>query len=393
MVDIDKIKRIKEKSKKKKPRSNITIILLAIIVIGIVGILAMTVPDIVKTLQQKEILEFQELNKAKESAKKTVFNLFKQYNLTDDPELNVFLAKIDSAKSLDEINKIINEAKNYVNMKVEERKNKLLLEQVKNSLINQLKNLYGDYYLKSTLYQEAVTKISMANSIEEAQKIYSEYASKVLDDIKNIIISEIQSSPSNLIYVEPDNKFYYKDIIIKKVSLSNDINYLKNLKVYPAEDLSMIGLVISPTQIPKFPKNGDIVSIYNKNGKLISPAIVVNGYVIVKDITYSESKSVSSSISIGDNAISKSSESNIKYNLDNIPGILHAAVIGRVDYNKISQMFKDYGYRLEKLSENTQILDDENIKYYIILRVPQAKLANITSTNVGNIIISIDSEQ
>ncbi|XRO76388.1 DUF515 domain-containing protein [Methanocaldococcus sp. 10A] len=386
MVDISKIRTLKEKSKGRKPKSNLMPIVIIIIVISFVALLILTVPSIIETFKQEKILTMQSFEKTKSDAIQQINTMFSKY--PSDPMKNTFIAKIQTAKNEEEIRKVVDEASRYIKLK-----------EYKKSVINNIKNYYGEFYNMSTLAQETVFKIQAADSLEEVNKIYekymqvrdsdlesleSQYREKLLRDIYNII------DTGNIFYLKSEKQFITKKQILNILTTA-DINELENIKnnlVIPSK-LNKVSLVISPNQLPNLPKKGEILNIYNNNGTLITSALVDRAYVLVKNVQYSESKSVDSSVSRYDTSIKKSANSNIQYSINDIPGILHATVIGRLDYNKIVQMFENYGYRLNELEQKTQILDIDNVKYLLVLYVPQDTVNDLAKQKPENLYISV----
>ena len=88
---------------------------------------------------------------------------------------------------------------------------------------------------------------------------------------------------------------------------------------------------------------------------------------------------------------SSSSSSSISYSLDNLPGILHATVIDRLDYYSIKNTFGNYGEKLNKIEDDTQIFD-ENVNYFLIISIPSDKIPDVVKTNSEDIIIVVKSK-
>jgi len=139
-------------------------------------------------------------------------------------------------------------------------------------------------------------------------------------------------------------------------------------------------MIVSASQCGKIPHEGDRVLIYYKNDSNKEPimAIIDSSYILVKDISYSESKSVSSSLNDGGDPDSVSSSSSISYSLNNLPGILHATAADKLDYNKINEKFGRYGEKLNKIESDTQIFDD-GVRYLLILSVPTDSVPDLIS--------------
>ncbi|ACV24743.1 DUF515 domain-containing protein [Methanocaldococcus fervens] len=381
MVDASKIKSLKQKSKKTigetmKFKRAMLIVLIAILTVASGFLLY----NIYKDMQLQKIKEYELQKKLledkKANAKNTINELFKDY--PNDKEKLLYISKINSATSSEEIDKILDSAHEYIKLKT-----------YKEEVINSIKNTYGDYYIQSLNAQNAVLKIESAESIDEINSIINSL--DIESDLRNTIVKNIErtlSSGDKYYYLKSEKKFVTRDYILRYIKTAN-INELKDLKIERVAELSAVSVVLSPEQMPEFPKSGNIINIYNKNnGTLITSAIVDSAYLIIKDVKYSESKNVESSVSRYGNEIDKSATSNIDYSLNNLPGVLHATVIGRLDYNDIVNMFGDYGFRLYKLEKETQILDN-SIKYLVVIRAPEDSVENLAKEKTENLFISV----
>jgi len=145
-------------------------------------------------------------------------------------------------------------------------------------------------------------------------------------------------------YLENGNEIqeFMTESDVEELIYSCTLDVLKTLSVEPVSELSTVALKISAKQCGKIPHKGDIISIYGKsdeNATLISYGIIDSSYVILSSISYGESKSTSSSVNELGDEYSSSSSSSISYSLDNLPGILHATVIDRLDYYSIKNTF------------------------------------------------------
>ena len=184
------------------------------------------------------------------------------------------------------------------------------------------------------------------------------------------------------------------------------LNELKQLSIERVS-FNLITLTVSASQCGKIPMEGDYIYIYNKGslasqqqsaqqvaqmGASTTPNVepiecVVNAsYIVAKDISYSESKSVSSSVSDDGGSSSASSSSSISYSLSNINGILHATAVDKLDYNKIKNKFGNYGLKLNKIEDDTQIFDSD-VQYLLILSVPSDAVPELISMNSDDIYI------
>ncbi len=383
MVDPDRIKSLKEKSKRTLQARNIRIVILVVIVIIVVFFWFLTITTIMSQQKTTTNIVAPNLNKIKEDAKKAVIEMFKAY--PNDPMKNVFLGKIDAATSIEEINNIINEAKEYISKK----KN---LDNVKENVINLIKSEYGDLLQYSQKAKDAILKIKLAKTPEEVMRIYNSL--NIVEDKKEIVLNLILKELSlgdNYYYVkykednETKSNFYSR---AKLLSLKDTLNYqaLKSIKIEPVSNFKKVALEVSAKQCGELPLENSIVAIYNKNGSLLTYAIVDSSYLLLDSVSYGESKDVSNSIKSPVDQYSSSQSSSISYNLNNIPGILEATVIGKLDYDKIKQMFENFGIRLNKLSKETQIFDSK-MNYFLILSVPDDGVEKLIKTNKNEITI------
>ncbi|ADG13013.1 Protein of unknown function DUF515 [Methanocaldococcus infernus ME] len=382
MVDPDKIKSLKEKSKRTLQARNIRIVILVVIVIIVVFFGFLTITTIMSQQKTTNVVA-PNLDKIKEDAKKAVNEMFKAY--PNDPMKNVFLGKIDAATSIEEINNIINEAKEYISKK----KN---LDNVKENVINLIESEYGDLLQYSQKAKDAILKIKLAKTPEEVEKIYNSL--DIVGDKKEIVLNLILKELSlgdNYYYVkykednETKSNFYSR---AKLLSLKDTLNYqaLKSIKIEPVSNFKKVALEVSAKRCGELPLENSIVAIYNKNGSLLTYAIVDSSYLLLDSVSYGESKDVSNSINSPVDQYSSSQSSSISYNLNNIPGILEATVIGKLDYDKIKQMFENFGIRLNKLSKETQIFDSK-MNYFLILSVPDDGVEKLIKTNKNEITI------
>ena len=233
-----------------------------------------------------------------------------------------------------------------------------------------------------------MNKIERAKSKDEVDNI-----------IKNANIEEnarrdyINGIENNLTF----SRYYTVSIHSSKKLMSGDelLNYVKNLNLADLKNLEItpisfnkVAIVVSATQCGEIPHEGSSIKIYNKNNASMEPifGIVDSSYVIVNDISYSESKNVENTLNEDGYATSVSSTSDISYSLENVPGILYATAADRLDYNKIKNKFSRYGEKLNKIQEDTQIFD-ENAKYLLVLSIPSDSIPNLISMNRDNIYI------
>ncbi|CAB3290145.1 conserved protein of unknown function [Methanocaldococcus lauensis] len=326
-----------------------------------------------------------------------------------------FITKINTAKNQDDINKIIDEAQRYIKLK-----------EYKENLKNQIKNIYGNYVSESPLAQKVMSEIDLAKSIDEAGNIYLANLEKLKEDAKQYYISKYRNEVVNSKYVRVmiDNReyLYTTDNFLKALN-NYDLETLKNLKLYKVT-MCEATLPVLASYCGNLPKPGDKIIIYEfvnfskkniiklkdekklfdyykwynipKNetinkGSLpipISEAIVKDVYVIfpLDTVSYSESKSSKVTISQDDDTTSASKDVNINYQLTGISNILHAAVMGKIDYNTLRYKLRDYGYRLNKLEEDTQIFDP-NVVYLLVVEIPSDRAPEIIGLDLDKTAI------
>ncbi len=376
MVDTSKIKALKQKSRRTVKSGSLKIILIILVVV-IVGLLAFIAYNEISNIHFQEKITIENQKKA---AIESINQMFTKY--PDDPQKLVYINKIQTADSVEEINKVLEEAKKYISFK-----------DYKIETINQIKSMYGDYYSLSLSAQELVNKINLAQSPEEIEALLKSY--NIEQDIRNIIgkqIDYVLSSGDKYYYVEIDGKsmFMTRDEILKYRKFWT-LSELKSLKITPISQLNKVAIEISAKQCGKLPHKGDIVSIYSKDGSFITYGIIDSSYVILSSISYSESKSTSSNINELGESYSSSSSSSISYSLNNLPGILHATVIDKLDYDKIKKMFGEYGKKLNKIEDDTQIFD-ENVNYFLIMSIPDDKIPDILQVDSKDIVIVVKSK-
>jgi len=331
MVDTSKIKALKEKSRRTVKSGSLKFILIILVVV-IVGLLAFIAYNEISNLQFQEKIT---LENQKKAAIESINQMFAKY--PNDPQKLIYINKIQMANNIEEINEVLEEAKKYISFK-----------NYKIEAINQIKSMYGEYYSLSLSAQELVHKISLAQSTEEIENLLKSV--DIEKDIRSIIEKQIDyvlASGDKYYYVEINGKsmFMTRDEILKYKKFWT-LSELKSLKITPVSQLNKVAIEISAKQCGKLPHKGDIISIYSKDGSFITYGIIDSSYVILSSISYSESKSTSSNINELGESYSSSSSSSISYSLNNLPGILHATVIDRLDYDKIKKMFGEYGKKL-----------------------------------------------
>jgi hypothetical protein len=408
MVDTSKIRTLKEKSKGRKPRPNLMPIIIAIIAISVVALLAITLPSIIDSMKQEKIMTIQSFEKTKSDAINQINVMFSKY--PSDPMKAEFITKIKTAKTEEEINKIIEEANKYVKLK-----------EYKESLKNQIKNIYGDYFVESPLAQKIIAEIDLAKSTDEAGNIYVNNIEKLKEDAKKYYIDKYKSEALDSRYVRVviDDKEHLltKDEFLKKLN-NYDLATLKKLKVYKVS-MCEATLPVLAEYAGKFPKPGDKIMVYelinvSKEGTVtldkdkikneymfwnitenisltgviavpISEAIVKEVYVVLptNSIGYSETKSSTVTLTQDDDTTSASKDINIQYQLTGVSNLLHTAVMGKIDYNKLKYKFSEYGYRLNKLEDETQLFDP-NVIYLFVIEVPSDKTSEIVMLDYYN---------
>ena len=408
MVDTSKIRTLKEKSKGRKPRPNLMPIIIAIIAISVVALLAITLPSIIDSMKQEKIMTIQSFEKTKSDAINQINVMFSKY--PSDPMKAEFITKIKTAKTEEEINKIIEEANKYVKLK-----------EYKESLKNQIKNIYGDYFVESPLAQKIIAEIDLAKSTDEAGNIYVNNIEKLKEDAKKYYIDKYKSEALDSRYVRVviDDKEHLltKDEFLKKLN-NYDLATLKKLKVYKVS-MCEATLPVLAEYAGKFPKPGDKIMVYelinvSKEGTVtldkdkikneymfwnitenisltgviavpISEAIVKEVYVVLPtdSIGYSETKSSTVTLTQDDDTTSASKDINIQYQLTGVSNLLHTAVMGKIDYNKLKYKFSEYGYRLNKLEDETQLFDP-NVIYLFVIEVPSDKTSEIVMLDYYN---------
>ncbi len=411
MVDTSKIKALKQKSKGRKPKPNVIPIIIAVVVISIVALLAVTIPSIINSMKEEKILTIQSLEKTKKDAKNQINALFSKY--PNDPKKSEFITKISTAKNEEEIKKIIEEANKYIAIK-----------NYKENLKNSIKRLYGDYYFDSPLAQKIISEIDTANSINEAKNIYVSNFEQLKEDARKYYIEKYKSQVLNSKYVKIviDGKEHIltRDKFLEKLE-EYDLATLKKLKV-SSINMCEVTLPVLAKRVGTPPKPGDRIMVYefvnvskntvvlnkdklkneysfwNFTGNItkigiiavpISEAIVKDVYVVLpsNSITYSETKSSEVNLTQDEETESAKKELNIEYKLNGITNVLHAAVMGKIDYNKLTYKLGKYGYRLNKLEDETQIFDPEVI-YLFVIEVPSDKSSEIVGLGFDNSAIA-----
>ena len=244
---------------------------------------------------------------------------------------------------------------------------------------------------------------------------------KLKEDAKKYYIDKYKSEALDSRYVRVviDDKEHLltKDEFLKKLN-NYDLATLKKLKVYKVS-MCEATLPVLAEYAGKFPKPGDKIMVYelinvSKEGTVtldkdkikneymfwnitenisltgviavpISEAIVKEVYVVLPtdSIGYSETKSSTVTLTQDDDTTSVSKDINIQYQLTGVSNLLHTAVMGKIDYNKLKYKFSEYGYRLNKLEDETQLFDP-NVIYLFVIEVPSDKTSEIVMLDYYN---------
>ena len=371
-----KLNKLKSKTKRSSvdKAKYVKYIFVTLVAIGIISIGYMAY----NTITSKNIEDVKKFTDSKENGINGINQMFSAY--PNDPDKAYYLTQIKNAKSSDEINNILNEAKN-----------KIAFKNYKANSVNLIKNTYGKYYTKSIYAQSLTNEIENANSKEEINKIIS--SANIEEDAKKYyleaVLSKIGQGENFEVDIGGAPKIMSKEELSEYVSKMG-LSQLKTFELTTPISFNKITMIVGATQCGKMPLKGDQIYIYDKSNTSMPPieGIVNSSYIIASEsITYSESKSTSSSISDGSgDSTSSSSSSSIDYTLSGINGILHATAIDKLDQNKIKDKFGNYGIKLNEISEDTQIFDD-SVQYVLILSVPSNSVSTIISMDASNIYI------
>jgi len=409
MVDVDSIKRLKKKSKGRRPKSDLTPVVMLIIIVAIGAVLSLTIPKIFESMKEEKQLYMQTFEKTKEDAISQVESIFAKY--PSDPKKSEFITKIRTAQSEEEIDKIIEEAYKYVTLK-----------DYKENLKNQIKSIYGENFAESPFAQKIAAEIDLAETAEEAGNIFKENAEKLNEDAKKYYIDKFKIyGKAKYVRVFIDNQEYLMSgkEFLKELE-SYDLVTLKKLKVYKIT-MCEVPLIVPARACGELPKPGDKIIVYDtinisdiveldvsklptdlgvwkvkkninntpKKSTLsipITEAIVKEAYILTpSNMSYSESKSSSITISQDADTSSASKDVKVEYNLQGLNNILHAAVMGKVDYNKVASVLEKYGYRLNKLEKETQLFNGDDT-YLLIIEVPSDKVSMVVSSTTPSIV-------
>ncbi|HIP84794.1 MAG TPA: DUF515 domain-containing protein [Methanothermococcus okinawensis] len=325
-----------------------------------------------------------ELKKSKENAIKEVRKIFEKYNYTDDPYFHLYITKIKNSKSIEEINRLIQDATKYVE-----------LRKYKEEVISYIKDLYGKYYHESVYAQSIVSKIQEAKSREEIDNILK--TSNIEENAKMYYLidigNKIDPNKYYIVYLFEESEIWEGSKIIdyiKKLSLTNlkDLSKDFSKKIVPAT-FSKVAIEVPATQCGKMPLKGSKIRIYDKDNS-ITPikGVVQSSYLLIDEINYSEFINVSNTHTDDREISILKSISNTTYSLKNVPGIIYATAANKLDYYKIIKKFGRYGERLNKITSDTQIFD-ENAKYLLIVSVPSVEVPKLKAIEIENIYIAV----
>jgi len=410
-----------KKLKKVKARSKITPSTRLRVITIIAGIISIVIISfIVFNLYHMEMEKrAEELNKAKAAAINSTIRMFLNYS--DDPHLEAYIVKIEGSTSIEEINKIVEEAARYIEFR-----------KYKDNVINTIKNIYGEYYSENLYAQSIVYKIQKASSKEEIERILRE--SNIEENARRYFIEKMKNR------IDPDK--YYVIPVFKKKRLMKGvevINYVKRLSLDEIKKIlkeiepvsfNKVAIVVPAIQCGKVPFEGSKIEIYNRKNNSMEPipGIVNSSYVIVGNVEYKELITYLGaygkvSYGIGTQGIGvygagyaagggdalavqgagvygagygtgaakgtyNTTVQGIEYSLENIPGILHATAAGRLNYSKVIKKLGKYGEKLNNITSATQIFD-ENSKYLLIVQVSSVDIPRLLSIPNRDIYIAV----
>lgn len=372
-----RLKRIKERSKI-TPRSRfkfIVVVVIAIIVMVLLPLIAYNIYQI-ETAKRAEKLE-----EAKKVAIENIKKIFSQY--PHDPQLHIYLAKIESSTSKEDIKKIVEEAKRYVE-----------LSKYKEEKIKYIKELYGKYYFESLYAQSIVRKIQEAKSKEEIDNILRK--SNIEENAKMYYLidigNKIDPNKNYIVYFFGEGEEWKGSKIldyIKKLSLADLKNLSQKPNIIVPAIYSKVAIVVPATHCGNIPLEGREIWIYDKNNatKPIKGRIL-SSYLLVDKIEYTERIDASYVHKDDDEISILESNSNIRYSLENIPGIIYATAAEKLDYYKVMKKFGRYGEKFNKITSDTQIFD-KDAKYLLIVSVPAEFVSKLVAIESDNLYVTV----
>ncbi|MCS3900677.1 DUF515 domain-containing protein [Methanococcus voltae] len=367
----DKVKSLKSKSKKSSRiyyRHLRSVLILALITVIIVS--SYYIYTNIKAEDQVR------LEQTKESSMVTVNNLFEAYP-SDHRRLS-FIAKIQNSQSISEVNDVVDEATDYIQVK-----------EYKDSSIGQIIAMYGSYYDYSSRAPELVRKIQSANSIAEIDEYFSTIDIKSeITTVLNSYVDYQLSSGDEYYYVKTKTtKIFINRDNLQKYVESLNLGSLDGFSITSVKGMDKVTIMLTSDQCGKLPEVGEFIKIYSKNDtNFLTYAIVDNSYMALSNLEYSETKMVSSAVEDDGNKDTLESSSSVSYSLDNVPGILHATVAGKLDYSSVSSKFSSYGQKLNEIEEKTQIFDD-NVNYVLIVSIPSEQIPLLISKDSEELVI------
>ncbi|MBW9223571.1 DUF515 domain-containing protein [Methanothermococcus sp. SCGC AD-155-E23] len=331
----------------------------------------------------EEARRYIELRKTKEEAKGVIEKIFKDYNYTRDPQLHIYLAKIESSTSKEDIKKIVEEAKRYVE-----------LSKYKEEKIKYIKELYGKYYFESLYAQSIVRKIQEAKSKEEIDNILRK--SNIEENAKMYYLidigNKIDPNKNYIVYFFGEGEEWKGSKIldyIKKLSLADLKNLSQKPNIIVPAIYSKVAIVVPATHCGNIPLEGREIWIYDKNNatKPIKGRIL-SSYLLVDKIEYTERIDASYVHKDDDEISILESNSNIRYSLENIPGIIYATAAEKLDYYKVMKKFGRYGEKFNKITSDTQIFD-KDAKYLLIVSVPAEFVSKLVAIESDNLYVTV----
>ncbi len=369
----NKLKKLKSKTKRTSGDKSKYIKYALIIIISIGIFLVLNI--VYKNMEINKIQEMKTFENSKNMAINSINQMFSKY--PNDPNKIIYISQINEASNSKELQDIVNRAKNYI-----------LFKSYKEDVIASIKTTYGRYYDRSFYAKSLVDRINSAKSRNEVDEILKN--SNIEENAREYYLNDIFNKLSLADYFNV--KIGTTEKLMKREELSEYVKRLslaelKNIIIIPVS-FDRVTIVVSAIQCGKIPYEGDKILIYDKSNVSKKPieGIVNSSYVILKDISYSEKRDVSSNLNDNGDSTSASSSSSISYSLNNLPGVLYATAADKLDYNKINEKFGRYGEKLNKIQSDTQIFDG-SVKYLLILSIPSDSISKIISLKSSNAYI------
>ncbi len=313
----------------------------------------------------------QELEKEKTDKINEVNTIFKD-NLSNSSTKQALLAGIDSANSVEELQRIDVESSAY--------------PVLKNELLNQISNCSDKYHRVEVVTNGSPTIMSTSNATNYINSIST---SQMVDTSINIVDTVIlpvsidrEQAASGLITQGDTVDIYISSLSSDNYTEESD-SEINNTTSIDDNQTNSTDLENNDTEnqtntTPATDENIDVNNSSENNSK------IVGGATVVSILRSKDSGSIDSQIELSEYPTERNfSQSNTA----DIEEILSSKAAGTLDESQLNILLDQYGWRLSDY-ERTANLGDLDVEYIIMLEVPRNSVESVLN-NMDNIILTI----